>query len=109
MLPAGPRDKRIAFQAASGSADDYGESAPSWATIADGERWAAVFYGRGEERRQAAATGGAQAATFVVLADEVTRTVTLAHRILFAGVGWDIRSIAPRGRAEIEFTAVRAA
>ena len=104
-LPAGRRDQQIGFHRASVVADEYGTEVPSWAEIA--QRWAAVNYGRGDERREAAREGGAQPATFIVLADEITRTIGLTDRIAFAGV-WEIKGIAPRGRAEIEFSAVRA-
>lgn len=104
-LPAGRRDQRIAFERATIETDDHGEEVPAWAAI--GERWAAVSYGRGEERRDAAREGGVQPATFIVLADELTGAVVLTDRIAFGGV-WEIRGIVPRGRAEIEISAVRA-
>lgn len=87
------------------TADDHGEQVPAWARI--GERWAGVLWGRGDERREAAREGGSQAASFVVLADELTRTIRLIDRVSYSGI-WDIKAIAPRGRAEIEFSAVRA-
>ena len=104
-LPAGKRDQLIGFERATVVADEYGSEVPTWAEIA--QRWAALGYGRGDERREAAREGGAQPATFIVLADEVTRTILLTDRITFGGV-WNITGIVPRGRAEIEFTAVRA-
>lgn len=105
-LPAGKRDTRIAFERGVPVEDDHGEEVPAWAEI--GERWAAVLWGRGEERREAAREGGAQPATFVVLADSLTRTVLVTDRITGAGGTWNIRGIAPRAGAEIEFSAVRA-
>ena len=104
-LPAGKRDQLIGFERATVVADEYGSEVPTWAEIA--QRWAAVNYGRGDERREAAREGGVQPATFIVLADELTRTLLPTDRISFSGV-WNIAGIVPRGRAEIEFSAVRA-
>lgn len=104
-LPAGKRDQRIGFERATVVADEYGSEVPTWVEIA--QRWAAVNYGRGDERREAAREGGVQPATFIVLADEVTVTLTVTDRIQFFGV-WNITGIVPRGRAEIEITAVKA-
>ena len=104
-LPRGKFDQRIGFERATLVADEYGSEVPSWAEIA--QRWAALSYGRGDERREAAREGGVQPATFIVLADEVTRTLVVTDRISFGGV-WNITGIVPRGRAEIEITAVKA-
>ena len=110
-LPRGKFDQRVGFERATLVADEYGSEVPSWAEIAlPGEvsgRWAALSYGRGDERREAAREGGVQPATFIVLADEVTATLTVTDRITFGGV-WNITGIVPRGRAEIEITAVKA-
>jgi hypothetical protein len=70
-----------------------------------------VFYGRGDERRQAAMEQGSQAATFQVLDNSVTRAMTVSDRIVHGGANWDIVGIAadtPK-RGMREFTAVRAA
>ena len=104
-LPAGKRDQLIGFERATVVADEYGSEVPTWAEIA--QRWAAVNYGRGDERREAAREGGVQPATFIVLADEVTETLTVTDRIAFGGT-WNITGRVPRGRAEIEITAVKA-
>lgn len=105
-LPAGKRDTRIVFERGTVVTDDHGEDVSTWNALAT--RWAAVLWGRGDERREAAREGGSQPATFVTLADEITRTVVLTDRIVGAGGTWDIKGIAPRARAEIEFSAVRA-
>lgn len=104
-LPSGKRDQRIAFERGMVTTDDHGEDVLTWAEI--GERWAAVNYGRGDERRQSAREGAVQPATFIVLTDELTRTLLPTDRISFSGV-WNIAGGVPRGRAEIEFSAVRA-
>jgi head-tail adaptor len=70
--------------------------------------WAKILYGRGEERRGAAAEGSVMTATFRVITSVKLRTVTEENRILYGAEAWDIVSVAPIGRGEIEFTAKRA-
>ncbi len=101
-MRAGRREALITFQRATATQDDYGEEALSWASL--GTEWAAVFYGRGDERRQAAMEQGQQSATFQVLSNTVTRSVTLKDRLTLGGYIWDIVSIAPMQRGLIEFT-----
>jgi SPP1 family predicted phage head-tail adaptor len=107
-MTAGRRDHLITFQTYTSTQDDYGEETPNWSTA--GQEWAAVFYGRGDERRQAAMEQGSQAATFKVLDNAVTRAMTVAGRIVHDGANWDIVGIAPDmpKRGLREFTAVRA-
>ena len=105
MRDAGERDKLITIQQSTTDTDDFGEEIDTWVPI--GREWAAVFYGTGQERRQAAAEQGMQAATFNVLANEMTRAIKLRDRIIF-GEAWDIVGISPIGRGAIDFTAVRA-
>lgn len=107
-MTAGRRDTLIIIErATTGQASD-GEETSTWSTFAT--EWAAVFYGRGDERRQAAAEEAQQPANFQVLDNELTRAVTPKDRIAADGSTWDIVGIAtntPR-RGEIEFTATRA-
>lgn len=106
-MSAGRRDQLITIQRATVTTDDYGAEVPTWATHA--QEWAAIFYGRGDERRQAAMEQGSQAATFQVLANAATRTVTLKDRIEHDGAVWDIQGISPDTpkRGSIELTATR--
>lgn len=107
-MTSGRRDQLVSLERATVTQDEYGEEVPSWTTL--GQEWAAVFYGRGDERRQAAMEQGSQAATFQMLSNEITRALTLKDRIQFGGV-WDIEGVAydmPK-RGYIEVTAVRAA
>ncbi|WP_394658427.1 head-tail adaptor protein [uncultured Novosphingobium sp.] len=104
MTPAGKRDKRVTIQRSTSTSDCHNEQIEAWSDV--DTRWTAVFYGRGDERRQAAAETGNQTATFVMLADSITRAVTIKDRLSYAG-DWDIVGISPSS-AEIEFTAVRA-
>lgn len=107
-MTAGRRDQLITLETATTTQDDYGEEISTWGTI--GTEWAAVFYGRGDERRQAAMEQGSQAATFQMLSNPITRALTLKDRIQFGGA-WDIEGIAPDmpKRGYIEITAVRSA
>lgn len=107
-MTAGRRFDPIVFQRGTPSTDSYGGETMTWATLTS--EWAAVFYGRGDERRQAAMEKGAQSATFQVPSHTLTQSVTLKDRITHGGSTWDIVGIAPDTpkRGEIEFTAVRA-
>jgi head-tail adaptor len=101
------RGDLITFQRATVTQDDYGAETPSWATLS--QEYAQVFYGRGDERRQAAMEQGEQAATFQVPSNTNTRSVTLKDRISFDGSLWDIDSKAldTPNRRRVEFTATR--
>lgn len=107
MLGAGSRTEKIVFERATSATDDYGTEVPSWATWSSS--FASVRYGTSAERRTAAAERASQAATFRVLATAKTKAVGVKDRIQFDGAAWDIEGVAPIGRSEIEFTAVRAA
>lgn len=97
----------MAFQRALTVQDEYNEAIESgWHTVATA--WAAISYGRGSERRQAAAEHGAQPVTIRVLSTVATRSVLLTDRVMLEGAAMDLVGIAPIGRTEIEFTAMRA-
>lgn len=105
-MTAGRRDQLVTLSRYSATQDDYGEETQTWGPL--GQEWAAVFYGRGDERRQAAMEQGQQAVTFQVLSNETTRAVNVRDRILHDGSTYDVVGIAPMDRATIEFTATRA-
>jgi len=100
------RDTRIEIQRASVSLDALGGETKTWATVA--RPWAALHYGRGQERRQAAAEQGQQAVTMNILASPLTRTITITDRAVVGGEVWDIVGVAPIGRRDIDLAAVRA-
>lgn len=108
MTPAGQRNMVVLFQRnAAGRSPMGGAAAADWQALGT-SRLAKVLYGTGAERRGVAGEQAAQAATFRVLADSLTRTVTHKDRIVFGGMNWDITNIAPIGGPsprEIEFTA----
>lgn len=101
------RDSLIELQRAVTDEDEYGEPIEtSWQAI--GNEFAAIYYGRGNERREAAMDQGAQPATFEVLSNTKTRGLTLRDRLIADGQVWDIRGIAfdtPK-RGHIAITAV---
>ncbi len=107
--PAGQRDKAIVFERGAATRGGLGQPGEKVWTAIGPSRLAKVLYGSGAERRQAAAEGAVQAATFRVLADSLTRTVVATDRISFDGLAWDVTGIAPIGGPvayEIEFTAM---
>jgi head-tail adaptor len=102
------RGSLVTFERATVTTDDYGGETQSWATLC--QEYAQVFYGKGDERRQAAMEQGGQAATFQVPSNTNTRSVTLGDRISFDSSAWDIESKAVDipDRRHVEFTATRA-
>lgn len=104
MLRAGRRDRRVTFLRSAPVIDEYGETMDGWAV--QGEALAAVTYGTGGERRQAAVEQVQQALTIRVLATAMTRAASEVDRIALDGRALNIVGIAPIGRTEIEFTAM---
>lgn len=111
MMDAGQRKTSITFERKAVVQDGVGEEIETWGPL--GARLARVYWGKGEERRQAAAEQGSQTASFVVLADSLTRTITVVDRIALDGSTWDITAITPIdsnglvAAGEIEFVASR--
>jgi head-tail adaptor len=101
------RHKLVTFERATTTTDEYGGETQVWATLCT--EFADIFYGRGDERRQAAMEQGQQPATFQVPSNSNTRSVTLEDRISFDGSTWDIEGKATDvpNRRMIEFTATR--
>jgi SPP1 family predicted phage head-tail adaptor len=106
MIGAGRRDRRITFEHAATVEDDHGGEEQTWSEYA--QEWAAVLFGTGQERRDAAQEGGVQAATFICLWSPTLASVDLTYRINFDGDAWDITSKVPIGlNRELHFTATR--
>ena len=107
MTQAGRRHTLVSIERATVTQDAYGEEVETWAAIAS--EWAAIYYGKGYERRQAASEQGTQPATFNMLSNSRTSAILFKDRLVLAGVPWDIDGIAldtPK-RGEIEITAIR--
>lgn len=107
-MTAGRRDKLVTIQRATAAQAASGQEVDAWTAI--GQEWAAVFYGRGDERRQAASEHGTQSATFGMLLNPITSGLKVKDRIVHAAANWDVVGIAPDTpkRGLIEVTAVRA-
>ena len=103
--PRGEFNRRLCFEREVPTTSGFGtEPSSTWDDL--GGAWVKVLYGRGQERRNAAAEGATMSITFRVLSSPRTRDITERDRIRFDGLAWDIASIAPIGiRDEIEFTA----
>lgn len=102
------RDRLIQFRLPVTEENAAGE--PVETSLGDaGQAFAAVIYGKAQERREAGIEGNDLPATFITLQNPTTRAITPAHLILFAGAQWDITSAAPFERDEMEFTAVQRA
>lgn len=106
-MTAGRRDQLITLQRFTATQDEYGEETQAWSEL--GKEWAAVFYGRGDERRQAAQEQGQQAANFQMLANLATLGLKIEDRIVLDGRIWNIVGISPhtpeRGLIEVTATA----
>ena len=100
------RDSLIKVERATVTQDDYGEEIETWAQAF--QEFARVFYGRGTERREAAADRSEMPITFSVLANINTRTITARDRIRYDALIWNIEGVAPVTRGEIEITAIAA-
>ena len=109
MPRIGRRDQLVTLERSTSDQDAYGEEIATWSPI--GHEWAAVYFGRGDERRQASMQQGSQPATFGMLSNPVTRGLTTKDRIQHGGAAWDIESISPDTPklGDIEITAVRSA
>ncbi len=113
-MSAGKRDKRIVLEKSGVVQNEHGEEIEGWVPLDGGaepvREWVQIYYGRGDERRQAATEQASQSATFRMLSNSRTRLLTTKSRIVFEGV-WDIHGIVPDTptRGEIEVTATRSA
>lgn len=103
-MTAGAREYLITFEQSGSTTDQYGEEVEGFAE--SGKAYAEIFWGRGDERRQAAAEQGKQTATFKVPANNLTRALKVKDRIVFQG-NWDIEGLAYPNRADVEITAAK--
>lgn len=104
-LRAGRRDTRILIERfIETGRDSLNQPVMAWTEHA--KLWANVFFGTGAEQRAAAQTEATQAASFEVLASNMTKAITTADRIAFMNGHWDIRAVVPIGREGIKINAV---
>lgn len=107
-MQAGSRNRKVTFERFTSTKDGYGHEQKTWATYCT--EWAAVSFGTGMERRDAAQKAGEAPATFQILANGTTNGLTVLDRITLDGAVWDISSIAPSREfnAGLDITATRA-
>lgn len=104
MSIAGARDRQIVIERATVTRDALGTEVETWSPLQP--EYAAVKYGTGVERREGAGRAAALTATFIVLANTGTRSVTARDRLAFDGLTWDISSaVLSTDRSEMEITA----
>lgn len=103
MTPAAKRDTRVELQRRSAARNAWNEEVDDWTTFA--KALARVSYGRADERRAAAMEQGLEVATFTIPATAATRTLAPRDRLLVKGRAWDVTSVVPRDRRELEITA----
>ena len=107
-LDSGRRNKRIAFKKKVAGVDGRGHATvgEQWALL--GKASASIYFGSGDEQRASAEDGATQKASFDVLDNSMTRTLTVQNRLYFPIRGadpekwpaWDIRAIVPLGTNE---------
>lgn len=84
---------RITVQRYTTTTSPLGGEAKVWADYV--QVWAEVSFGTGKERREAAQMTASAPATFHVLRNSKTATITPADRLTFDGGEWDITSAVP--------------
>lgn len=106
-MRSSPRHYLIIIEERSVADDGLGGEEETWVVI--GQEFAAVFYGSGSEQREAAQRAGSQAASFEVLSNSMTRSLSVIdHRIVYGGGIWDISAMQDLGLNDgVRITAVR--
>jgi head-tail adaptor len=116
-MKATPRKHKIAIQrSAKVGEDDLGHDVIEWANYAT--EMAAVYYGTGREQREAAMETASQVASFEVLSNSKTQTLSVTDRICFPVTDpdpenwptWDIQAVNEIGSNKgVRITATKAA
>lgn len=111
------RDRKIVIQRHGPPVDDGYNTVPGEFEDYCTE-YAAIFYGSGREQREAAQETGSQSASFEVLSNSKTRSLSVTDRVCYPVTdpnaanwpAWDIQAIAEIGMNDgIRLTCVRAA
>lgn len=112
------RDKRILIERFEAGPDGFGQSTINAQPFEIARPWANIAFGSGAEQREAAQHGGAQTASFAVLATSETSAAGVRNRIRFPIADpdpekwpiWEIQAVARLGYNEgFDFTATRVA
>lgn len=105
MTQPGERPHYVLIQRAVTSADDYGGETKTWHTQATG--YAAVRYGTGQERREAAQENASQAATFEFDWSPTLSAVQPTDRLYCFDTVWDVASAVVVGaNRDVHITAI---
>lgn len=108
-MKAGARFNLISFYRDGAPVDD-GYTTTLGEPTEIGRAYAEVRFGTGQERREAAQESASVPATFVMLDNPITRSLTTRDKIRFQATDWDISSSIPGvERGEWQVTATRAA
>lgn len=103
MKQAGERPHFVTIQRATTAVDDYGGETKTWHTLATG--WAAVRYGTGQERREAAQENAAVAATFEFDWNPTVAAIRPTDRLYCFDTVWDVASaVIIGGNSEVHVT-----
>jgi head-tail adaptor len=90
MKQAGERPHYVVIQRATVTQDDYGTEIATWHDLATG--YAAIRYGTGQERREAAQESAAVAATFEFDWNPTIAAVRTTDRLYCFDTVWDVAS-----------------
>lgn len=106
-MKAGAMKYRVTIQRYSTTELPSGEETKAWADYAT--CYAAITFGTGRERREAAQETASAPATFHIRRSAKTATVTPADRLSFDGSDWDIISAVPSRefKVGVDLTATR--
>lgn len=105
MSDPGKRPHKVSIQRAIVATDDYGGETRTWHETATG--WAAVLYGTGQERREAAQTNASVAATFVFDWNPTIAATKPTDRLYVFNTAWDVNSAVVVGaNSEVHITAL---
>jgi head-tail adaptor len=101
----GERFHLVALQRAVVTSNDYGDELRNWSNF--GTAYAAVLYGDGQERRQAAQENATQAATFNFDWNPTVAGIRPTDRLFCFDTHWDVASaVVIRGNKEVHVTAI---
>ncbi|WP_370180206.1 head-tail adaptor protein [Alteriqipengyuania sp.] len=106
FTPAGRRDRKIVFRSNGPTKSATGEMVPGGGDVI-ATAMAQVNFGKGSERRQAAAESSEATATARVPATARTKAVTAEHIAEMDGATWNVTGNVPWGRGERDITMIR--
>lgn len=104
-MDPGERFHLVTIQRATVTSNDYGDEIRNWGDI--GTAYAAILYGSGQERRDAAQENATQAATFNFDWNPTVAGIRPTDRLICFDTAWDVYSaVVIGGNREVHVTAV---